>query len=132
MKRKIIIGLMVIGLVIVGAGVVIINQIEANLKPLSTMQITEVDLTKIEDGEYTGKYSAVPVTAEVKVKIEDHQIISISIVSHQNGQGAPAEVIVDHVIAQQSVAVDTIAGATYSSKVILLAIRNALVEVPNK
>jgi uncharacterized protein with FMN-binding domain len=54
-------------------------------------------------------------------------IKKIEIVRHLNGQGKPAEVIPDRVIEMQSLDVDIISGATYSSKVILKAIENALI-----
>jgi uncharacterized protein with FMN-binding domain len=47
-------------------------------------------------------------------------------VKHVNGQGKPAEVITEKVIETQSLQVDVVSGATYSSKVILKAIENAL------
>lgn len=62
----------------------------------------------------------------VDVKIVDHEIVEIDILKHINGQGGAAETIVDDVITQQTLLVDTITGATYSSKVILKAISNAL------
>ena len=45
---------------------------------------------------------------------------------HKNGQGTPAEVIPEKVVETQTLEVDIVSGATYSSKVILKAIENAL------
>jgi uncharacterized protein with FMN-binding domain len=45
---------------------------------------------------------------------------------HRNGQGEAAEVIPQMVVDAQSLQVDAISGATFSSKVILLAIEDAL------
>ncbi|MBE0600950.1 MAG: FMN-binding protein, partial [Firmicutes bacterium] len=77
-------------------------------------------------GTYTGAYSAFPVSAEVAVTVQDHQIAAIDLVRHNNGQGGAAEAIPQMVVDAQSIQVDTVTGATFSSKVILLAIRDAL------
>ncbi|NLN06880.1 MAG: FMN-binding protein [Firmicutes bacterium] len=47
---------------------------------------------------------------------------------HDHGRGAAAEKITDRIIAEQSLKVDTISGATYSSKVILKSVKKALVQ----
>ncbi len=103
-------------------------QINDNLDYLVNMEIVDVDLNQVQDGTYVGEYAVFPVKVIVEVEVNDHQITDITIVEHQNGQGTPAEIIVEDVILEQSLQVDSIAGATYSSKVILLAIRDALLK----
>ena len=97
-----------------------------NLGKLAEATIANVDLAKLADGEYFGKYTVLPVIVEVKVTIKDSMIENVQLLRHDNGQGRTAERIVEDVIAQQRVGVDIIAGATYSSKVILKAIEDAL------
>lgn len=99
--------------------------IERNLEGLEEVKITPVDLSLIKDGEYQGKYSAFPVSVTVEVSVIDHRITKIDILEHNNGQGKEAEVIVAEVIRMQSLDVDVISGATYSSQVIKLAIADA-------
>jgi uncharacterized protein with FMN-binding domain len=60
------------------------------------------------------------------VTLSNHEITEIVITRHDNGQGQAAEAIIDDVTSEQTLLVDAIAGATYSSKVILLAIHDAL------
>jgi uncharacterized protein with FMN-binding domain len=60
------------------------------------------------------------------VTINNHKITGIELVKHNHGQGAPAEVITGKVVEAQTLEVDIVSGATYSSKVILKAIENAL------
>jgi len=67
-----------------------------------------------------------PVSAKVKVVVKGHRITGIELVEHRHGRGAAAEAIPGRVVEAQCLAVDTVAGATYSSKVILKAIENAL------
>ena len=102
------------------------SYIEASLVKLTETSIPDVDLSKIADGVYKGRHMVFPVEAEVRVTIENHKIIGIELVKHFNGQGTAAEVIPDRVTEAQSLQVDIVSGATYSSKVILKAIENAL------
>jgi len=114
-------------LIVVGFSIFyFVQKIETSLSELSSIEIEDIDLTQIEDGVYEGSYSVFPVSVEVKVTVENNVITDIEIIKHVSGQGQPAEVIILDVIAEQSLNVDVIAGATYSSKVILLAIKVAL------
>jgi len=60
------------------------------------------------------------------VIVTDHKISSILLIQHTNGQGQSAEVLPDKVDASQSLKVETVSGATYSSKTMLIAIKNAV------
>jgi len=112
--------------VIIILGSVTLAFLQAQLDKLTEAQFSELNLSALSDGSYEGSYSAFPVSVTVEVTINDHQITQIEILKHDNGQGKPAEVIIDDVIEKQSLEVDVISGATYSSKVILKAIENAL------
>lgn len=101
---------------------------KSKLTDLKSIQISGVDLSTLKDGIYTGSFSAFPVEAEVKVTIKNHRIENIEIARHVTGRGKGAEIIASKVIEAQSLQVDTISGATYSSKVILKAVENALKE----
>ena len=129
MKRKHVVVLAVIFLV-AAAGYLgvrgMLSSVETKLASLGDMEMAQVDLTSIEDGVYTGSYSVFPVSAEVQVTVKDHRIAAIELVKHNNGQGAPAEVIPDRVVDAQTLQIDCVSDATYSSKVILKAIENAL------
>lgn len=114
--------LIVIFLAILGAKA----YLEANLEKLADLPVSNVDLSKVKDGVYTGSYKAFPVAAEVKVTINNHKITEIELIKHDNGQGGAAEVIPSKVVEAQSLEVDIVSGATYSSKVILKAIESAL------
>jgi uncharacterized protein with FMN-binding domain len=125
MKKWIII-LTSVAIVISIAVIVIVNLVGNIDEKIENLSITNIDLAKIEDGEYIGKYSVFPVSVEVKVTVTGHQITDIVILKHKNGQGKPAEVIIEDVLEKQSLDVPNVSGATYSSKVILKAIEVAL------
>lgn len=112
--------------VIITVGVITLKNMEAGMSELLTLTIEDVDLALVPDGTYAGDATVLPVSVEVNVTVVNHQITAIEIVKHFTGQGQSAVAIVEDVIAENSLEVDVIAGATYSSKVILLAIQDAL------
>lgn len=127
-KKNIRIILLIILAAVIIGGYGVYRTFDRNLRQLSAVEIGDVDLNKTLDGTYIGSYSAFPVGAQVSVTILDHQISDITLLQHDHGQGIEAEVLPDHVMAVQSLQVDSISGATYSSKVILKAIEAALLK----
>ena len=125
-RRRIVLAAVIVLIAIITAVFGAKSYIEASLVKLTETSIPDVDLSKVADGVYKGSHKVFPVEAEVRVTIENHKIIGIELVKHFNGQGAAAEVIPDRVTEAQSLKVDIVSGATYSSKVILKAIENAL------
>ena len=95
-------------------------------KQIASIEIEDIDLSQVKDGEYAGDYNTTFLKVSVLVKVKDHRIESIDLVKHENGRGKKAEVIPSLVVEKQSLKVDTISGATYSSLVILEAIELAL------
>lgn len=124
--KKVLIGLVVVVLVLVVAFRVVVSRLESNLEELNSLTIADVDLNTIEDGTYEGSYGSFPVSAIVEVTVKNHEITEIKLTDHSNGQGQPAEVLPERVVEAQSLEVDVISGATYSSRVILKAIENSL------
>ena len=86
----------------------------------------EVDISQIQDGLYEGEYDDGYIYAKVQVEVKDGKIVSLSLLEHRNERGKPAEALLDDVLEKQEIDVDTISGATNSSKVIKQAIANAL------
>ncbi|MDD3902928.1 MAG: FMN-binding protein [Sphaerochaeta sp.] len=127
-RNKILLICIVILLVIYAAGNLVIKNIESDLKELSTLEITDVDFSQLKNGTYKGSYAVFPVDVEVEVEVSDAEIQTIQIVKHRNGQGKPAEIIPSLVVKNQSLDVDVISGATYSSKAILKAIELAVLQ----
>ena len=125
-RTKVLFILLSVMLIVGVLAVYFVKKTEQSLSALALTEIEDIDLMTIDDGEYTGSYEAFPVSVEVKVTVENHTIISIELIKHDEGQGEAAEGIIDDVLAEQSLDVDIITGATYSSKVILLAIHDAL------
>jgi uncharacterized protein with FMN-binding domain len=133
MKKRYIM-LLVVLVIIVACTVVVrsvIRKSEVALNQLTTLSIANQDLSKIADGIYEGSYEAFPVKVVVGVEVFDHRILSIELKEHRNGQGKPAESLLAKIVANQSVELDVVVGATYSSKVILKAVEQALLQGRN-
>lgn len=131
-KKKIL--LWILGLLVVAfiSFQIVIGRIEQNLSGLEDLPLADIDLKQARDGVYNGSYAAFPVEAEVEVEIENHKIVSVTLLEHRHGQGANAEILTEVVVQAQSLDVDQVAGATYSSKVILKAIEDALLQASQK
>lgn len=93
---------------------------------INSITVSNLNMADITDGIYVGEYSVTPVYVKVEVSVTEHKITSIKIIEHENGLGGKAEKIVDEVIRRQSLEVDSVSGATVSSKCIIKAIENAL------
>lgn len=93
----------------------------------SAFKVTPVDLEATADGVYGGQSELAPIKVEVEVLVEDHRIKDIRILKHDNGLGFRAEKpVIQAILDKQTNVVDSVTGATVSSKVIMDAVGNAL------
>ena len=87
---------------------------------------TNINLSQVADGVYTGHSETDLVKVDVRVTVADGRIEDIEILKHECGKGHPADVIVSDMIKDNTVEVDAVSGATMSSEVIKDAVRDAL------
>ena len=114
-------------LIVVGAGGIfyITNGLEAG----ENLAINPVDLTAIEDGTYAGVYQAGRWSNEVAVSVADHQIANIAVVKTVTiDDPEMTSTIINNVIKNQNTTVDTVSGATVTSKAYLKSVENALTQ----
>jgi uncharacterized protein with FMN-binding domain len=88
--------------------------------------VEDVNPAAVKDGYYEASQENDPITAKVGVEVRGGRIEAIKILDHSHGPNKGADAIVGEVIAAQSLKVDSISGATLSSKVVLKAIESAL------
>jgi uncharacterized protein with FMN-binding domain len=124
--KKLLIVLFMVVIVLIIAGIAGYAFINASLKDLAESRIGPVDLALVADGSYRGMFETLPIKVTVEVDMKDHRLDDIRILRHENGKGKAAEGIVAAMFEQQRVDVDVIAGATYSSKAIQMAVSAAL------
>lgn len=95
----------------------------------SSVEIAAVqDASAYKDGTYYGTGKGFAGTMKVKVDISGGKIASISIVSTKDGDSyvKSASSLLDTIVEKQSTNVDTVSGATFSSRGIIAAVRSAL------
>lgn len=125
MKIKIVIPIIIVAFIGLLVGMFIFQTNELSYQ-LEADELGILRLTELENGSYTGAYESSLVSAQVEVEVHDHKIVEIKIIRHDTMFGKEAENIIEDIIHTQSLEVDDIAGATYSSKVIKRAIEDAL------
>ena len=98
------------------------------IEEIEKLTIEDISIRAVGDGDYKGAQDNFPVTAKVLVTVKDGRITGIKLMGHSHGPGHGADEIVGRVIEKQSLMVDAVTGATYSSKVVLKAIEKALTQ----
>jgi len=121
----IVVGVIVAIIVVIIAGVMI--WITRGLSTYQKMVIGNVDLSKVADGTYQGTFKGGRFSNTLRVTVKDHKITRIAIVKDEEfARSKVSGELFDKVVAAQSLKVDTVTGATVSSKAYLKALENAL------
>lgn len=112
---------------LLGAGVLFyLNSVEAYQRHVAQMEIADIAFSTVPDGEYEGEVDETLIRVKVRVTVEDGAVTDIALLEHENGRGKPAEAVIGEIIRQQTLDVDSVSGATNSSKLIKKAVENAL------
>lgn len=91
------------------------------------MEIQDVDISNIGDGEYIGAYSYSGFEYEVKTIVNDHRIKDIVILHNRATKHAKrAEGVISEILEYQTPNVDAVSGATTTSKALMKAVENSL------
>jgi uncharacterized protein with FMN-binding domain len=90
------------------------------------MTVNPVDLSKIDDGAYPGSFTQGRFSYSVEVTVKDHRIQAVKSTGSKQAMNAVTEQILDRIVQDQSVAVDTVSGASLSTKAVSKAVENAL------
>lgn len=100
------------------------SESDSSLAEIAAVQ----DASAYKDGTYYGAGKGFAGTMKVKVDISGGKIASISIVSTKDGDSyvKSASSLLDTIVEKQSTNVDTVSGATFSSRGIIAAVRSAL------
>lgn len=100
------------------------SESDSSLAEIAAVQ----DASAYKDGTYYGTGKGFAGTMKVKVDISGGKIATISIVSTKDGDSyvKSASSLLDTIVEKQSTNVDTVSGATFSSRGIIAAVRSAL------
>lgn len=95
-------------------------------KDVAAIQVQNVDLSAIGDGEYFGDCNVDLIRVRVKVVVKNHIITDLELLEHYNDRGDAANDLPGRILNEQRVDVDATTGATASSNVIRAAVYHAL------
>jgi len=99
----------------------------AGMQEIKEMVITDIDLSQVKDGVYTGEFRGNRWTNSVEVLVEGHKITDIKVI--QDVRIPLTEVtqkLIESVKEKQSLNIDAISQATINTKAYLKSIENAL------
>ena len=124
--KKILLVLGIFFILIIAFGVAFFFRAQQMVKRIESVEINDVDLTRIADGVYAGEFGDFLVDVELEVTVKDHKINKIEIIKQRAGPGYEAIETIDRIIDAQSPKVDVVTGATGSSRSIMIAVQSAL------
>lgn len=120
---KILISIIVVIVIIIGSGIFYLTH---GMKAVAEEKIGGVELTSISDGAYTGKYDAGRFSNQLQVVVKDKKITQIKIIKDVTfAKPEVSNALFELIINKQNTAVDTVTGATVTSKAYLKSIQNA-------
>ena len=98
-----------------------------------SLPLEAVDFSKLRDGTYQGAYAGGMYkwrANECQVTVASGKVSAIQLVNSKDpgGENTQDQVLYDRVIQAQSLQVDTISGATLTSRAYLKAVENALTQ----
>ena len=110
----------------VGFGISFYRGVGKKYDLVQEVPIKEISVEGLADGTYTGEYTYETLYAKVSVIVKGEEIKKITLDQLETEKGEDAVDIINSIEESQSVMVDDISGATDSSRVIKLAVMNAL------
>ena len=105
------------------------TQADSALQAATTSSASEASNSQLQDGTYSGSGTGFRGETDVTVTVAGGKITDITIDSYQDDEqffGRAESTIIQEIIDNQSVNVDAVSGATYSSNGIKEAVANAL------
>ncbi len=105
-------------------------------KEAKNLPIAAIDFKNLNDGTYIGEYEGGIKkwrTNKVQVTVSSSKVTDIEILEHKENQKPEfTGKLYDRVIEAQSLQVDTISGATLTSKAYLKSVEDALIKAQKK
>lgn len=124
---------LVIVVVLVAAGGIGWSYVSKEHKEARSLPLNKVDFNKLNDGKYHGSYAGGMYkwrANECDVTVTGGKVadIQLSGTIDPGADNTDNKMLYSRVISQQSLQIDTISGATLTSKAYLQAVENALVQ----
>lgn len=112
----------------VGFGISFYRGVGKKYDKVQEIPIEEISVEGLADGTYTGEYTFETLYAKVQVIVKGEEIKKIVLEDFVTEKGEDAAGIVSSIVENQSVMVDDVSKATDSSRVIKLAVMDALAQ----
>ncbi len=114
--------------VIIFLGVILVIVATIGMDDVKNFKIPDIDLSRIDDGEYEGSCTISRWAMKVKVAVQDHKIKNVAIVDKMmsNLNEELIAKINGNVIDRQPPNFDAVSGASITSNAYLIAITDAL------
>ncbi|NPV01245.1 MAG: hypothetical protein HPY53_07675 [Brevinematales bacterium] len=128
MKKVLIVLGIIVGVVILGA-VIFMMRFQQMQKYVveNYLRVTNIDMTQVADGVYNGKAGDFVCTVNLDVIVKDHQIGAVIIKDQMSGGPKyEARDMTNKIVQAQSPKTDVVTGASGSSKIIMIAVYDAL------
>jgi uncharacterized protein with FMN-binding domain len=134
------IGWVIAGTVVAGLGIaggIGWSLLSKEHKEAKSLPLNAVDFSKLSDGTYHGAYAGGMYkwrANECQVTVSSGQVTDIQLVgsSDPGAKNTQHQALYDRVIEAQSLQVDTISGATLTSKAYLQCVENALIQAQHE
>ncbi|MCE5189593.1 MAG: FMN-binding protein [Eubacteriales bacterium] len=117
---------LILAVLLVAHVVVCISSFASYQRAVSEISITGVTAKGVPDGAYEGNCSVGYIQARVRVTVVNGEIATIDLLEHRNERGSAGEAVIERMLSAQTTDVDSVSGATNSSRVIRKAVENAL------
>lgn len=129
-KRKVVLAV-VAPLVVMMIAFLALNLL--TLQKFRRIEIQDTDISALKDGTYYGEATIGGFTYKVEAVLREQRIVDLKIVANRKSAYARfAEGVIPRVLEAQNANVDTITGATTTSKALLKAVENALLILPEE
>lgn len=125
MKKKFLLSIAIVFLILIAILAIFLYRMYAKIQAQYSA-IHPVLLENIPDGVYRGNAGEFLVSVELEVSVVDHQITEVRILHQICGSNYKALDTVTRILKEQSILVDTVSGATTSSRSIMAAVYAAL------
>ena len=112
----------------VGFGISFYRGVGKKYDKVQEIPIQEISVEGLADGTYTGEYTFETLYTKVQVIVKGEEIKKIVLEDFVTEKGEDAAGIVSSIVENQSVMVDDVSKATDSSRVIKLAVMDALAQ----
>lgn len=127
-KKCVLIVIWGVTLFVVGFGISFYRGVGKKYDKVQEIPIQEISVEGLADGTYTGEYTFETLYAKVQVIVKGGEIKKIVLEDFVTEKGEDAAGIVSSIVENQSVMVDDVSKATDSSRVIKLAVMDALAQ----